>query len=100
MLIKAAIRYNLKPIVVAKFKIDDIKFGGNFEAEDLLYTTRSGAHDGDCKIPSFAKAKLKDMLIIFSKLEDALTLYLIILFSSLGVYCSSKIKSCGRMNIV
>lgn len=50
LLIKAAIRYNFKPIMVAKFKLDNTKFGENFEAEDILYNTRGGAHDGDCKL--------------------------------------------------
>ena len=47
---KAAIRYNFKPIMVAKFKLDNTKFGEIFQAEDLLYNTRCGAHDGDCKL--------------------------------------------------
>ena len=50
LLIKAAIRYNFKPIMVAKFKLDSTKFGEIFQAEDLLYNTRCGAHDGDCKL--------------------------------------------------
>lgn len=35
--------------MVAKFKLDNTKFGEIFEAEDLLYNTRGGARDGDCK---------------------------------------------------
>lgn len=42
---EAAIRYNFKHIMVAKFKLDNTKFGEIFEAEDLLYNTRGGARD-------------------------------------------------------
>ena len=49
LIIKAAISF--KPIIVAKnVKLDNTKFGGKFEAKDLLYTTGGGVHDGDCKL--------------------------------------------------